>query len=404
MAITPGQVDDMTYKSQILKKGRMGFSGCDVTAMIRLPAYKSGKKTFNEEKVFQIGTLQTISISTYNAKSPVKAIGFKNPVAIARGGRTIAGTLIFNQLHYHVFDENNWPSMTSVIDEGLLTYSAGSVDYVVPKAKIAIDENATKESKAELEKEFVDNAFIREKLKKQWDFSWDTSLMGDRMKPSDMPPFDIVILMVNELGQVGKIILYGVEIVHDSQTLSVEDIYTEAQYQYIARDIEYFHSANFEEAYAWKASAPDYKIVKAKEVTGEDKVAESGDSGVAWKRFDTSAITLADDNFVRDQILNADEEAVTARWQSYKLSPQPQPEIDLFYNYLERPNYDPNMPLFTGFKQTSNGLPELDAFYNDLENPTVSGEKAALDKVKDEIRAKGLQPPPDWVLRMQGGR
>jgi hypothetical protein len=401
MAITPGQLDDSIYKSQMLKKGRMGFSGCDVTAMIRLPAYKSGTKTFNQEKVFQIGTLQTISISTYNAKSPVKAVGFKNPVAIARGGRTIAGTLIFNQLHYHVFDENNWPSMTSVLDEGLLTYSAGSVDYVLPKAKFVRDENAPKEQTAELEKEFLDGLVIREKLKKQWDFSWDTSLMGDRMKPSDMPPFDIVILMVNELGQVGKIILYGVEIVHDSQTLSVEDIYTEAQYQYIARDIEYFHSANFEEASAWKAAAPDYKIVKAKEVTGEDKVAETP---IAWQRFDTSAMTLADDNFVRDQILNADEEAVITRWQSYKLSPQPLPEIDLFYNNLENPRYDPNMPLYTGFKPTPTGLPQLDLMYNDLENPTIVGEKAALDKIKDEIRAKGFEPPPDWVLRMQGGR
>lgn len=253
------ELEDRTYKAQILRKGRMGFSGCDVTAMIRLPAYKSGSKTFNKEKVFQIGTLQTISISTYNAKSPVKAIGFKNPISVARGGRTIAGTLIFNQLHHHVFDENTWPSLTLVNDEGLLTYSAGSVDYFLNK---------------ELNKEIVDTgAYIdREKLKKQWDFSWDTSLMGERIKPSDMPPFDIVILMVNELGQVGKVVLYGVDIVHDSQTLSVEDIYTEVQYQYVARDIEYFHAVDFEEASSWKSVTPNYKEVQPQEVTGRDKL------------------------------------------------------------------------------------------------------------------------------------
>lgn len=253
------ELEDRTYKAQILRKGRMGFSGCDVTAMIRLPAYKSGSKTFNKEKVFQIGTLQTISISTYNAKSPVKAIGFKSPISVARGGRTIAGTLIFNQLHHHVFDENTWPSFTLVNDEGLLTYSAGSVDYFLNK---------------ELNKEIVDTgAYIdREKLKKQWDFSWDTSLMGERIKPSDMPPFDIVILMVNELGQVGKVVLYGVDIVHDSQTLSVEDIYTEVQYQYVARDIEYFHAVDFEEASSWKSVTPNYKEVQPQEVTGRDKL------------------------------------------------------------------------------------------------------------------------------------
>lgn len=253
------ELEDRTYKAQVLRKGRMGFSGCDVTAMIRLPAYKSGSKTFNKEKAFQIGTLQTISISTYNAKSPVKAIGFKNPISVARGGRTIAGTLIFNQLHHHVFDENTWPSLTLVNDEGLLTYSAGNTEYFISK---------------ELDKKVAENGGYvdREKLKKQWDFSWDTSLMGERIKPSDMPPFDIVILMVNELGQVGKIVLYGLEIVHDSQTLSVEDIYTEVQYQYIARDIEYFHAANFEEAYAWKSVTPKYKEVQPQEVTGRDKL------------------------------------------------------------------------------------------------------------------------------------
>jgi len=241
-AVTLG-IDEKTYSANTLNQGRMGFSGCDINALIRLPEYKNSMgKQLNPEKVFRIGTLQTISISTYNSKTPVKALGFKNPIAVARGGRTIAGSMIFNQLHLHVFDDNNVPSgnLTTIKDDGFLTYSSGSADYMIAGASIKDDTPA-------------DDYIKRNNLKKQWDFSWDTTLMGERTKPSDLPPFDIVILMVNELGNVGKIVLYGVDIIHDSQTLSVEDIYTEVQYQYIARDIEYFTANDFEEAKSWSS-------------------------------------------------------------------------------------------------------------------------------------------------------
>lgn len=209
----------------------MGFSGCDISATIRLPSYArfDGNGNLNSNVVFQIGTLQTISISTYNAKTPVKAIGYKNPIAVARGGRTIAGTMIFNQLHTHVFNDSA-DSLTKVVEdkEGFLTYSSGDAVYLLSHPLGSRGERLPHN-------------------KLQWDFSWDTSLVGERMKPSDLPPFDIIINFLNENGNTGKIIIYGVELVHDSQTLSVEDIYTEAQYQYIARDIEYFSIAGTRE-------------------------------------------------------------------------------------------------------------------------------------------------------------
>ena len=253
-----------TFESQLKKTGTMGFSGCDISLVVRLPAYKvAGKQEQTSEKVYKLGTLQTLSISTYNAKTPVKSLGFKNPIAIARGGRTIAGTMILNQMHSHVFDENNYGpgGWMKYDDDGFLTYSSGNVEYFIQRAEDVV--KSTSETKSKLEKMAskgqipvepgeTDADAIRkfykiagrdiEKTKKQWDYSWDTSLLGQRTKPSDLPPFDIIILLLNEAGNAGKIILYGVEIVHDSQTLSVEDIYTEVQYQYIARDIEYFEN------------------------------------------------------------------------------------------------------------------------------------------------------------------
>lgn len=252
------------FESRIDQRGTMGFSGCDISLVIRVPAYKvAGSQEQTAEKVYRLGTLQTISISTYNAKTPVKALGFKNPISIARGGRTIAGTMILNQMHSHVFDENNYGpgGWMKYDDDGFLTYSSGNVEYFISRTNEV--KKIASESKAKLEKQAEKGEIPRnegetdveaikrltqlkgreiDKAKKQWDYSWDTSLLGQRTKPSDLPPFDIIIMLLNEAGNAGKVILYGVEIVHDSQTLSVEDIYTEVQYQYIARDIEYFEN------------------------------------------------------------------------------------------------------------------------------------------------------------------
>ena len=241
----------------------MGFSGCDIKATIRVPGYKLQKYTTNlnvansttkfepqpivtEDKVFNIGTLQTISVSTYNSKTPVKALGFKNPIAVARGGRTIAGTLIFNQMHLHVLDDNSMGRSLTKDHQGFLTYSSGDVDYIINEyTQLDNDEKN----------------FNPDKLKHQWDWSVDTTLVGEKTKPSDLPPFDIIILFANEFnadhkekgqgGTLGKMIIYGVELVHDSMTMSIEDIYTEVQYQYIARDIEYFSSSNFSGTKSW---------------------------------------------------------------------------------------------------------------------------------------------------------
>ena len=151
----------------------MGFSGCDIKATIRVPGYRlekykteldvSGlepttktvpKEVITNDKVFNIGTLQTISVSTYNSKTPVKALGFKNPIAVARGGRTIAGTLIFNQMHLHVLDDNSIGRSFIRDSQGFLTYSSGDVDYIVDRYENPVNS---------------DNLDIN-KLKHQWDW------------------------------------------------------------------------------------------------------------------------------------------------------------------------------------------------------------------------------------------
>lgn len=219
-------VRDGVFESFVAAGNSLGFSGCDISATIMLPEYSGGGRELNKARTFRIGTLQTISISTYNTKTPVKALGFKNPIAVARGGRTIAGTLIFNQLHTHVFNDNYEFPLKGDVDVtwdtgGLLGYASGDAQYITKRKGDAETLNT-------------------DKNRKIWDFSWDTNYLGEVIKPSDLPPFDIIITMINEAGHMGKIILENIEIIHDSSTLSVEDIYTEVQYQYMASNIRYF--------------------------------------------------------------------------------------------------------------------------------------------------------------------
>lgn len=52
-----------------------------------------------------------------------------------------------------------------------------------------------------------------------------------------LPPFDVVITFVNEYGSISKMRIYGVTIVDEGQTMSVDDLVTEQLFSYMARGI-----------------------------------------------------------------------------------------------------------------------------------------------------------------------
>jgi len=127
-----------------------------------------------------LAELQTISISTYREKSPVKAFGRSNPQGWVRGQRTIAGSMIFT-----VFDRN-------VLFQ-LLDFDPSDFDG--------------------------DNKFKAAIL-------------------DQLPPLDITIQFANEYGSLSRMTIYGVEFVSEGQTMSIEDILLENVVQYIARDVD----------------------------------------------------------------------------------------------------------------------------------------------------------------------
>lgn len=130
--------------------------------------------------------IQTLSISTHREKFPVRGLSSAYPRSFVRGTRTIAGSMIFT-----VFDSN-------VLEEFLEAHPS-DYDAHNPSTTALLDQ---------------------------------------------IPPFDITVAFANELGQVSRMAIYGVEFVNEGQTMSIEDMLLENVVQYVARDYDPMRSVS----------------------------------------------------------------------------------------------------------------------------------------------------------------
>lgn len=128
------------------------------------------------EKPMTLGELQTISYSVHRENTPVRTLGHVNPVGFVKGPRTIAGSLIFTVFNYYAF-------------------------YKLDQFKKAIS-------------------------------------VGLYPLADMLPPFDVVITYSNEYGALSKMKLYGISVIDEGQTMSVDDLITEQTYTYMARGIQ----------------------------------------------------------------------------------------------------------------------------------------------------------------------
>jgi hypothetical protein len=249
----------MTISRELrLAASRTGFSGCDISANIYLPQVTDRRgNPINVGNsgglAYQLGSIQTLSISTYDDKNAVRGLGQKGALGYARGHYTVAGTLMFNQMFDRVFDDKG---RGRILDDrgGVLTYSSGGVYYdrrSDPELLQRVLDMRNPNDQIRVEDRAIQAPDVNRRH--LFDFAWDHSRIGRVMRAGQLPPFDIICLFVNEIGNVGKIILYGVDIIHESTVLSVEDIYTEVSYQYVARDVDYFAPVNAQEAEEWRS-------------------------------------------------------------------------------------------------------------------------------------------------------
>lgn len=131
---------------------------------------------FPGKPAIKLGQVTTITYSTYRETTPVRTIGRINAKGFSKGQRTIAGTIIFTVFEKHVINQ---------LKE--------EIDYI---------------------------KYIK------------------KLKPCELPPFDIMLSFGNEYGSSAKLFIYGVEVVDEGKIFSVEDMFTENTWSYMARDID----------------------------------------------------------------------------------------------------------------------------------------------------------------------
>lgn len=130
-----------------------------------------------------IGSLTTISYSMYRNKKPVINIGRTNINGVTRGSRIFAGTMIFTLINQHWLRE------------------------------------------------------LQEQL------TWLKSF--NELKVDELPLFDIMIVSANEYGNAVAMYIYGIDFTDEAQTISVEDLFTENVFSFVARDVSNFKALNY---------------------------------------------------------------------------------------------------------------------------------------------------------------
>lgn len=154
------------------------FSGADINVVYLIPDTGFGNK-----KSMKISAeLQTITISSATSTLPVRRLGESKPKSYTKGARTFAGTMIFAVVNQDPFQE------------------LFAIDVL----------NST------------------------------SSINDGKWHVDQMPPFDIVITAINEAGVGGVQIINGVTITNWGVAYSVDDMYTESTYSYVAEYVSPF--------------------------------------------------------------------------------------------------------------------------------------------------------------------
>ncbi len=154
----------------------ISYAGADIVATMVLPPMGAANTSGD---YLEIGDLQTVSYSIHRENTPIRTLGHSNVRGFVKGSRTIAGSLIFT-----VFNEYTWYKIKEYED-----YLSRSNGFFAPLADM-------------------------------------------------LPPFDIVFTFFNEYGNASKMKIYGVTIVDEGQTMSIDDIMTEQTYTFMARGIQ----------------------------------------------------------------------------------------------------------------------------------------------------------------------
>lgn len=171
-------------------------SGCDIVASI---------------DGIVLGNLNGISFSTTREKSPIYVVGQVDPVSYSRGKRGHAGSLIFTNFdRAALYDIMNWGQTD---DKRRYWYWAKNTDIPAGGRALLLNENE-------------DIAIGKLGVEKR------TANYADQI-----PPFTISLTALNEYGNMSVMHILGCELINEGSGISIDDIVTETQMTFVARNI-----------------------------------------------------------------------------------------------------------------------------------------------------------------------
>ncbi len=137
---------------------------------------------FPNVRPLEVGTATTVTVTTYREKKQVRTIGRVSAKGITKSARTVSGKIILTVMREHIVE--------SLKKE---------IGYLNDKRVLLMDE---------------------------------------------LPPFDIIVMFGNEYGSSGGLVISGVTTVDEQKTMSIEEIFTENIFTYIARGYEPLRDIN----------------------------------------------------------------------------------------------------------------------------------------------------------------
>ena len=202
----------MPKASEVYERTYNSFSGVDIKAI------------FHNKAVMP---LQAISYAIQREKAPIYTMGNPNPRAYSRGKRGIAGTLIF-----------------ALFDKHALTDRA---DGIFKDAKFYADREEVKPSfqttffSSDPQLEAGTGVGVGD-IYGETDIPEGGALDSDQVYEvpwyaDQIPPFNITLTGSNEYGVSMIMRVYGVELLNEGYGISIDDLMSEMQYTYVAKEI-----------------------------------------------------------------------------------------------------------------------------------------------------------------------
>lgn len=193
------------------------YTGTDINATISVRTASGAKKT----KL--IGTLASITVSTVREVAPLYVMGRTNYVTVAKGKRSISGTMVFT-----VFDRD--PLVRDIIDPSDLAELKSQWSALSSLA------SSTAGTGFQLSSEM---SKIMQSMEAQIQATQSLrAVVGQQaiQYPDQLAPFDVTLSFVNDQGSGSVAAVRQISVISSGWGASMHDMESDQVFQYIARE------------------------------------------------------------------------------------------------------------------------------------------------------------------------